>query len=458
MSLLDELAEFIAHISFKDLSRGTVDKTELHIFDSLGALLAGTSSDDAEAARVLINKIVPQTGTYSVPIPGTELSAPLNYAAHISITAARMTETDDIDLSSCTTPGSVVVPTAILSAYYAGSGGKSVYEGILAGYDIMTRLGNAVKGPEIVYRGIWPTYLCGAMCAAAIGSRIFNLTLEQIKHALAISLTMSTGLSGNIMTGLTSRWLTLGSAVQNGLTAALAAEGGYAGDGSILDEPYASLFGLDMDAGRLLEGLGDKFKIEDVSLKPYCTARQALSPTEAFRWLLDNHKIDPLTIENIQVTVPEQYSQMINRTAFPEARVPSIVSVQYQIALTAYYEEGLYDLHRKNLKDTDKIRNLIQKIYVTTSPEYTSLYPQKWAGKITIKAGQDTYEHEILAPIGSPDMPMKWCDVEKKTKKLTASVLDPDKVEGLGAAVKTLKGCETLNDFMEHIPKIQLDH
>ena len=247
MSLLDPLADFILELSFDGLDSDTVKKTEHHIFDSLGAVLSGTSSEEARAAINLVKKISPVGGSNDIPIPGFGFSAPLPYAVLITCISARMTETDDIHLPSCTTPGSIIVPTALLSACYAEESGKRLFEGILAGYDVMTRLGAAVHGAEKVYRGTWPTYLCSAISAATIGAKIFNLGKEQIKHALAISLTMSTGLAGKIMTGLSSRWLTLGCAVQNGLSAALAAERGFAGDIAILDGPFPSAYGLDLD-------------------------------------------------------------------------------------------------------------------------------------------------------------------------------------------------------------------
>ena len=163
-------------------------------------------------------------------------------------------------------------------------------------------------------------------------------------------------------------------------------------------------------------------------MKPHCTARQALSPTEAFPWLLNNEKVHPDLIEDIQVTIPEQYSQMINRPNFPEARMPSIVSVQYQMALAAYYEEDLYDLQRKELRDVDKVRTFIKKVHLETSPEYTSLYPKKWAGKVTLRASGKTYDHEVLSPRGDPDHPLAWDDVAQKIQRVNEGVIEPTQV------------------------------
>lgn len=454
MPLLDPLAEFIADLSFNNLQDKVIEKTERHIFDSLGAVLSGASSAEAEAACDLVKKLSAIDGRSDIPVAGFGFSAPLPYAAFITCISARMTEIDDIHIPSCTTPGSVIVPTALSCACHTGEKGKRVFEGIMVGYDVMTRLGGAVNGAETVYRGTWPTYLCGTICAAAIGSKIFGLNREQIKHALAISLTLSTGLAGRIMTGLSSRWLTLGCAVKNGIGASLAAEAGFLGDTSILDGPFTAAYGLDLDRDILLKGLGETFRIEEISMKPHCTARQALSPTEAFRWLLNDQKVDPDSIEDIQVTIPQQYSQMIDRPDFPEARMPSIVSVQYQMALAAYYEDDLYDLQRKKLRDVEQVRALIKKVQLETSPEYTSLYPKKWAGKITLRASGKTYEHEVLSPRGDPVHPLEWIEVGDKIKRVNQGMIEPARVDKLGGSVKALKQDSDIKDFLEGLPVV----
>jgi hypothetical protein len=73
-----------------------------------------------------------------------------------------LTEVDDIHMASCTTPGSVVIMTALAlaGAGYGSCDGTDFYaDAIHTGYEVMTRLGEAVSGPEILHEGVWPTYL-----------------------------------------------------------------------------------------------------------------------------------------------------------------------------------------------------------------------------------------------------------------------------------------------------------
>jgi 2-methylcitrate dehydratase PrpD len=449
VALLDELAQFITGVTFDGLSPETVDQAKLHIFDSLGALLAGACTEEAKANRNLVQELFSPQREGDIPVPGFDFSAPLPLALLLSCVATRLTETDDIDIASCTTVGSVVVPAAVLLASSKAATGKKLVEGVVTGYEIVTRLGAAVNGAEIIYRGLWPTYLCGAIGVAAVGSRIMGLTAEQVRNALAISLTLSTGISGRVKTGLTSRWLTLGCAAQNGLIACLAAAKGFAGDQTVLEGIFSSAYGLDLNPQILLEGLGRDFQIGKVNMKPYCSARQAVSSIEAFRWLLRNNHITPESIEEIEVFVPKQYSQMIDRPGLPDDRLGSITSLRYQLALAAFYEDDLFDIERKVLRKEEKVETFMQKVRVIPSDPLTAMYPKKWSGKVVLRAGGKSVEHEVLSPKGDSDEPMTWEDAEQKAKRIGRRFFDPARIEKMRAAVKGLEGMERGDDLLQ---------
>lgn len=448
MALLDELAEFIARVRFGDFPQETVGQAKLHVFDSLGALIVGASTGEAKTNRDLVQQMLLPGEGAGIPVPGFNFSAPLPLALLLSCISTRMTETDDIDIASCTTIGSVIVPAALLMAFAKGAAGKQLIEGAVTGYEVFTRLGAAVNGAEIIYRGLWPTYLCAAVGVAAAGSKILSLEPEKIKNALAISLTLSTGISGKVKTGLSSRWLTLGCAAQNGLIACFAAAKGFAGDHALLDGYFSSAYSLDLRPEVLLAGLGEDFRIGKVNLKPFCSARQAVSSIEAFSWLLRSHGIVPETIEEIEVILPKQYSQMLDGRGFPEDRLSSITSMRYQLALAAFYEEDLFDVERKVLRNEEKINAFMNKVRITPDDGFTATYPKRWPGRVMLKVDGKKFEHEVLSPRGDVDQPMSWEDVEQKLKRLGRPFFDVANTVKLGDLVKGLDGMAKVDDLL----------
>ena len=90
--------------------------------------------------------------------------------------AARSTEVDDIDLPGCTTVGAVVVPVAVtMAAARPRVGEGALLSAVVSGYEAMTRLGRAIGGATLLYRGVWPTYVTAAFGAAATTARLLEL-------------------------------------------------------------------------------------------------------------------------------------------------------------------------------------------------------------------------------------------------------------------------------------------
>ena len=108
----------------------------------------------------------------------------------------RHTEIDDIHLRSCTTPSSVVVCRLSLAHDLGEFDPEHVASAIWAGIELMTRLGAAVNGPNVLYRGVWPTYLAAPLGAAAVAARMWRLSEDATAHALSLALMLAAGRSG----------------------------------------------------------------------------------------------------------------------------------------------------------------------------------------------------------------------------------------------------------------------
>src|SRR5215470_18669343 len=133
-SALERLAALIQSPDFASHAAARMDRLRLHIADTVGMMLHGASLVEGKRAIAA----------------GSRLAA---WCA-----CARLTEADDIHLTSCTTPGSVVVPTALhLAACGVFKNWKDFLTSVLAGYEVLIRVGYAIDGPRVLARKIWPT-------------------------------------------------------------------------------------------------------------------------------------------------------------------------------------------------------------------------------------------------------------------------------------------------------------
>ena len=74
-------------------------------------------------------------------------------------------------------PGVTAYPTALALALadMAEVSGKDFISAVVAGYDVIGRLGRALKGAEDYPRGSHPTGTCGTFGATAVSARLLVL-------------------------------------------------------------------------------------------------------------------------------------------------------------------------------------------------------------------------------------------------------------------------------------------
>jgi 2-methylcitrate dehydratase PrpD len=163
VSALEALASAIARgAAPSDAVRETV---ELHLVDTVGAWIASTQTTEGLALlRFRAAKRARERAADAVA---------LDLATRCAL--ARLSEIDDIHLASMITPSALVIPGALtLAATMPAATPDDLMAAIIAGIEAMTRLGRAVDGPAILYRGIWPTYFAAPFGIAAVAARLLG--------------------------------------------------------------------------------------------------------------------------------------------------------------------------------------------------------------------------------------------------------------------------------------------
>lgn len=450
MTTISAMADFVTESSFDSLAPAVIERIKLHLLDTLGAMIAGPRTAEGVAIGNLMARFSSGGNVPGYPITGYLLTAVITACA-----ATRCTEIDDIHLESCTTPGSVIVPTA-LSLAHAGylADPRDFLAALTVGYELLIRLGVAIDGPNALYRGIWPTYLAAPLGSAAVTAKALKLDKKKTADALACALAMSTGLAGRIRKALSSRWLTLGLAAQNGVVAAFAAEDGFAGDDTLLDrEDSGHLQALIAAKTKLLDGLGEKFLLDEMCIKPYPIARQALSAVEAFQEMVAAHKIDPESIEQVTVFVPGQFTKMIDNPKMPASRMESIIGVQYQIALAAYEPARLLDIGREHLLQDGRIGAMMAKVSVKRSWELEAYFPQAWAARVEVITNDGAMAHEVLYPKGDRHNPFSWDEVASKFQQTALGSARDTLFEPIAGLVQSIDAAESIHPLLESFVK-----
>src|SRR5262249_5912889 len=150
-----------------------------------------------------------------------------------------------------------------------GASGGAVLAAVLAGVEVMCRVGLAVPG-RFHARHFHPTALAGSFAAAAAAGRLYGLHEDELVNAFSICGMQSAGIIEYLADGSWPKRLHPGLAAHAGVTAALLARSGFTGPASVFEGEhgfYQAFAGGHDPArlGALLDALGQTWEIEQLT-------------------------------------------------------------------------------------------------------------------------------------------------------------------------------------------------
>ena len=362
------LAQRLGGDAIRDADPQLRDAAARRIFDTLGALSVGR--------RVAASGVGP-VGVG--PVGWGPGAGPVARIREL-VAVTRCSEIDDVDARSLVTPGSVVVPAALVLAAESGADGPALLRAVVAGYETMIVLGEGLDGPRLLGRGVWPTYLLAPAAVAAVAASLWELDAARTAEALAIALARAAGVPGRPPGVPTSRWWLCGSAAGDGVLAAEAAAAGLAGDPQLLDRGLGADGTIGFDPARLRAG--DPVRLTVVESKPFCAARQVLPAVAAAQVLRE--RIAGERVAAVTVAVPAAYRAMVDR-AQPGDRTSSLQSAQFQVAAALAADPALHDPLRCPPALGDGADRLMRATSVTEDPALSRRYPAIWSARVTVR-------------------------------------------------------------------------
>jgi 2-methylcitrate dehydratase PrpD len=421
VTALELLGRYVANgASAPDPARELV---ELHLIDTVGAWIA--SAPTAEGRLLLRFRAGMRDGQ-----TGGGDSLALDLATRCAL--ARLSEIDDIHLASMTTPGAIVVPGALtLAAAMPEPKAEEIIAAILAGYEVMTRLGRAIDGPTALYRGIWPTCFAAPCGIAAVAARLLRLDAQAAANALALALTLAAPGVGHHNAQTTARWFAVGNAARNGLSAALAAKGGFTSDLKLIEGNFLSgVYGVTPDRAALTAGLGEAPALAEVSFKPWCAARQTMAATQALKEIIEGG-VAPATMTAITATVLPPHLKMVDHGVAAGDRASHLTSLPYCMAVAAVAPDLAFDVAQSPASLPPAVRAFMDKITVEADERLLADYPRAWAARVSVEAASGRHERQLTHVPGDPARPFDRARVREKFLRFSEPVVGQAKAEQL---------------------------
>ncbi len=343
-----------------------------------------------------------------------------------------------------------------------GASGAEVLTAIVAGYDVMTRVGNAINAGSArmshYRKGYHPTGTCGVFGAAAVAAKLLGLSTEATCHSFGIAGSFASGLSESLTDG-TDTWRAHGSfATQNGIISALLAREGLTGPTNVFEgqRGFCTAFtDGHYDAGALERLDDDAFLILDTAFKLHNTAHVWALPLDALAALRQEHRFTVADVDEMIVTFPQTWTAIMDdpsgATYAPVSYAQATNNLRYCLAAGLHdgkvYVEQFDDAHLHNPTILETARRVtprpdadLGRIFESSDKATTHL-------EVVLTSGIH-YHLQVDYPRGAPQNPATITELEAKFDALSAQVLPLAQLTSLKARIFALENEANLTDMM----------
>jgi 2-methylcitrate dehydratase PrpD len=437
--LLDKIADYAIAEQRSSLPSEVVHHAKRAVIDWYAALLPGSVVTPA----TMLEQALAEDLDRGRARLARGRRATLRAAALINGAASHAVEFDDIYRDAGYHPGSPTISAALAAAQAHGVSGATFLRGVIVGYEVSTRIGEAVMPSHYAY---WHTTgTVGSFGAAAAVATILGCTREQFMHALATVGTFAAGLQQAFRSQAMSKPLHGGHAADAGALAAMAAVKGVTGALDILEGEvgFGAAMSKNPDWSKATRGLGEDYHIVHMTFKNHGCCGHTFPSIDGALALKERHCIDYRDIRRIRLATYKAGLDIIDN-ATPEGEYQAKFSLQYVVAHALVHGSVRLNAFSAERLDDAEVRALMKRIECVADTELSKVYPTQRAAHVEIQMN-DGRKHTHFQPTrkGDPEMPLSDAELDDKFIELATPVLGDVPARGLLAQLRTLETLKT---------------
>jgi 2-methylcitrate dehydratase PrpD len=415
------LAEFATKLQYDKIPADVIGRAKACVIDTVGACTYGST---LPWSKIVIGYADQYGKGGQSSILGTSLKVHAPLAALANGALAHAFEMDClVQPSAGVHPGASLTAPGLAIAQEVGASGIEFLTAVVAGGEVMHRIGDASK-QSTEHIGFHAPGVTGAFGGAVVAGRLLKLNAEQMTNALGIAGSLGSGLlefskSGG---GMVKR-LHLGRAAESGVLAATLAKNGFSGPTTVLEGKfgYMNVFCHEGDVTRLTAGLGDVWKLLTLTFKRYACHITAHVPVTAALELKERHSIKGDDIASITVAGSEKMVSHHNILE-PQDMTMAQYSTPFNVALAFYRNPREPDSFSEESRNDAKIRALCRNVKVELRAETGKDNPLASRVSVKLKDGRE-FTQELPHFPGMPQQPLTSDQMREKFTTVTRGVL-----------------------------------
>jgi len=449
MAITQELVRCCHGLRFHQLPGEVVDRVKYFFLDFIGVACRGSQEDSSKSMYRFVREMGGRRqGT--VIIGTRERAAPM-YSALANGTSGHAVEMDDVNNEASLHPGVVVFPAALAAGEMVGGTGKKMIEAVVAGYEVVIRLGKAL-GPENSYRrGFHPTGTCGGFGSSMAVSKTLGLTQGEMTNALGIAGSQAAGSMEYLAQGAWTKRFHPGWAGLSGMVSAQLAKKGFRGPASIIEgrDGFLHAYSNGADVSKVLEGIGTQYEILRTSIKPHACCRYIQPPIDAVLKIVRENDLPPEKVEKVRVGILRAGAQLIAEPIEEKYTPRSIVDAQFSMPFGAavailYRKAGLGEFCLSKIR-SEEVRRMMRRVECITDPDLEKAFPGKWGATAEIFTQEGKrYFAKVEYCKGDPENPLSWNELIEKFHDLSGQRLTKERRLKI---VEQVRGLERIRDL-----------
>lgn len=439
-SLEEVVTRHFAGCRLADLPEASVAATKCLMLDTLGAILAAREVPDI----VRLRDLMVRWGGSEATIVGRPGRIIAHHAALINGTMARTLEIDDVHETATLHATATILPVALAAMELRGGvSGAELLTAVAMGIDFAARISLSMQvdlgSADAPTRRMSYTYQTGILVGSLVAARILGMDADGIRNVLGVAYSQLAGNQQALFEGVSTVRVQQGL---SGMTAVLSAQLAMAGVTGVRDslEGEAGYFkafhGGKFNRATLLDGLGRRFEVDNVSIKPYPCCKYTHTAIAAALEARQQDGFDSSGIDRVVAHVnhreyyeivckPEGSAGRRRELAGPDGRVRAQFCLAYVVA--AALRDGAVELahFEEACRSDEKLLALMDKVETKIDGGAPGrILPVPGIIDVYLKGRSEPIRVEAANAKGHPDNRMSYDEVAEKfmrVAKLRAS-------------------------------------
>lgn len=437
-----QLATFASDLRYQKLPSEAVAAAKIAVLNIVAAALGGAQTRIGRLHTGLAKETGGGIKDATLIGDGTRVSRPM--AAYANGGLAFALDYEDV-CQYVIHAGPIVIPAVLAVGESLGASGKAMIAGVVAGYELGTRIGWSMQPTPARGARVWgQQYTPFAACAAA--GNLLKLNAVQMDAAMGVTGTYAPVPSAYKYFGIVDEtrpmreaklgwgWMSMA-----GVMGALSAKAGFRGGHGILDgkEGFWIMAGSDQcDFKKMTQGLGREWLILGTDFKLHPSIAWSHPPFVALTKLIAEHDIRSRDVERVRV-----WNVGVTRIADfdPQGAVDAQFSLPYAVATTLLREPLTPALYAERKIRSAPVRAMMRRIECIEDADmdldWFKRNIMRTRVEITLKNGQRV-EQSATFPDDKPKY--GYAEVVAKLEAMSDGLLPASRVSEIAETVQRL--------------------